>query len=404
MINVVIAGNFTFPRGSAASARIRNLAIGLSKNDAQVHILAMSPEFNTPKSSRLSPLIYEGITYEKMGTINLERSTSLFSKLSWFFTLYYSLFPSYRRLSQLIKQGKCDIFISYGRNAVLQWPLVKLCRRHGIPTILDVTELSGYFSGTGGKLHPIYWDWYFGTHYMPRDFDIISTITQTLKYKYEQMGCKNVFVMPTIEDWGNLPSFKRNSMNNIFHLMYIGALIDRDAPDIMLETISILYKRGIKIHLDIIGRYEYMPEAHKRIVTIQSDETLRESISLLGELSDSELTQRMQNVDGLVLLRRNSPAEIASFPTRLVEYLWQGKPVFVSDVGDISLYLRNGQDAILLSPDNPVQVADAIAAVVTSDDRGAGIGRQGQKRGAECFDRNVYAKKLLEIAYPMESR
>ena len=87
-----------------------------------------------------------------------------------------------------------------------------------------------------------------------------------------------------------------------------------------------------------------------------------------------------------------------SFPTRLVEHLGLGRPVFVSDVGDVSLYLRDGQDAVLLDPHDPKRVAAAIAAIASRSDRGAAIGRNGREAGARAFDRRTHAQHLLDFA------
>jgi glycosyltransferase involved in cell wall biosynthesis len=93
-----------------------------------------------------------------------------------------------------------------------------------------------------------------------------------------------------------------------------------------------------------------------------------------------------------------------SFPTRLVEYLRTGRPVFVSDVGDISRYLRNGTEAVLLDPRDPRRVASAIARVALRADRGAEIGRRGREAGARHFDRRRHAARLLEFATGLGAR
>ncbi len=92
-----------------------------------------------------------------------------------------------------------------------------------------------------------------------------------------------------------------------------------------------------------------------------------------------------------MLTRRDARAEVLSFPTRLVEYLRVGRPVFVSDVGDVSRYLRDGEDAVLLHPRDPRRVAAAIAAVAVRADRGAALGRRGREAGARAFDRRTHA-------------
>lgn len=396
-MNIILAGPYSFPEGGSPTVRVRNFAFGLFECKANVRILAMSPIVLNSAYPLRTALDYSGITYERLAFWDLKLHGGVWGRLRWFVSYYLSVWPTYQRLKELITAGQCHLFVSYGRNAAIQWPLVKLCRRHGIPTVLDVTELAEYFSGWGGKLNPVYWDWQLGANHMPRDFDVISAITQALADKYTALGCQRVLVIPTIESWDNLSPVEPLPPRAHFHLVYVGALIDRDAPDVLLEAIRLLHGRGIPVRLDVIGRYARYSEGQRRMALMQRDPVLQACINLVGEVSDAELVERLRQADGLVLLRRDAPTEVAAFPTRLVEYLKQGRPVFVSDVGDIRTYLRHGEDALLLSPHDPVQVADTIASIASRPDRGFALGVQGRAQGAACFDRRYHAQRLLDL-------
>jgi phosphatidylinositol alpha-mannosyltransferase len=82
----------------------------------------------------------------------------------------------------------------------------------------------------------------------------------------------------------------------------------------------------------------------------------------------------------------------------LVEHLRTARPVFVSNVGDVSLYLRDGRDAVLLDPRSPERMAAAVADVVARPDRGAALGLAGREAGARAFDRRIHAARLLRFA------
>lgn len=375
---------------------MRNYALGFRDCGAQVQVLAMAPMQAARDNPRGVPLAYEGITYTRTSALDLRPLARGVGRLRWLIGLYGSIWPTRQRLKQLIQNRQCDLFVSYGRNAALLWPLLKLCRAHGVPTVLDVTELAEYFNGLGGKFSPIYWDWQLGANHMPRDFNLITTITYALADKYRALGCRQVMVVPSIEAWDNLPPVETLSGHDEFRLVYVGALIDRDAPDVLLDALRLLRARSVAVTLDVLGRYQRSREGSMRAARLQADPMLRSSVNLIGEVNDEELTQRLRSADGLVLLRRDAPTEVAAFPTRLVEYLKQGRPVFVSDVGDVRRYLRPEIDAVLLAPGDPTQTADAIQRVAQSADRGYALGVQGRVRGAECFDRVVHAARVLD--------
>lgn len=403
-VKVVIAGYFGYPYGGAPATRIRNFAMGLRSSGAEVRVLPMAPMELKEAASLRKPIEYEGVSYENIALFNLTENKpstnqvhELTRKIRWFWALYGTVPYSYQKLKHYIAIQKCDLLIVYSRSYLLVRQLIKLCKKNKIPTILDVTELAESFDGLGGKLNPMYWDWQLGANYMPRDFDVVSAITQALADKYEAMGCQRVLVIPSIESWDNLLPVEPLPPRAQFQLVYVGALIDRDAPDVLLEAICLLHQRDVPVQLDVIGRYARNSEGQRRMALIQSDPVLQTCVNLVGEVSDTELVERLRQADGLVLLRRDAPTEVAAFPTRLVEYLKQGRPVFVSDVGDIRIYLRHEEDAMLLSPHDPVQVADTIAAIISRPDRGFALGVQGQARGAACFDRQYHAQRLLDL-------
>jgi glycosyltransferase involved in cell wall biosynthesis len=178
----------------------------------------------------------------------------------------------------------------------------------------------------------------------------------------------------------------------------VGKFAPRDAPQLLIEAIAILAHRRLPMVLDVVGYYEGT-EAGRRFARLCSEDAdLRRVVRFRGTLSDAALAEQLRSSDGLVLTRRNARPEKLSFPTRLVEYLRYGRPVLVSDVGDVSRYLRDGREAVLLDPENPFKIAEAIAGLILRNDRGAEIGRRGREAGARAFDRKKHAARLLEFA------
>lgn len=392
MKHIVIAGDFWFPTGTASAARIRNLAEGLQAGGHQVQVISMSPT----RLSQKMGVLPSGVGYENTAVFNLP-NTRLRS-LIWFAGLYGSVVPTYQRLHSLISQKKCDLFIAYGRNAALLMPLVQLCHHHNIPCILDIVEILNQFSGQGGRLNPVYWDWYWGIEKMPLYFDGLTVISKGLQKKYLQKGCPNVLLLPSIEEWESLPIATQPNRQSLFSLLWVSALVPRDNPELLLQAMVLLYQQGIPVQLNIVGRFYNNVHGKKIAQKCQEDPVLQKCVHLVGEVTDSELHTHMGLADGLVLLRRDDATERYSFPTRLVEYLKQKRPIFVSDVGDIRDYLQNGRDAILVSPDDPAQIAQAIAQIVQAPERGRAIGEQGYRQGLQCFNRDKHAKALLTFA------
>jgi len=402
MTNVVLVGNFLFPSGSASAMRIQNMAKGLAENGAKVHVLPIAPIFAPDKTTDQIYHLTPNITYELLAITSspLLARNPLRQKPIWLWRTYTAAIKAYKRMRQLIKTGQCDLLIGYGRNMALLGPLLRLCQTHRIVTLLDVVELRSQFSGFGGKLNPIYWDWYLGEQVLPRWFDGLIVIAQGLQPIYAAVGVTKFLQIPSIEGWDDLPPIleKDNREKQPFQLVCLTTLIKRDAPHVLLETMRLLGQQNIHVQLNLLGKFREVAEARPWIELCETDPYLRQNVRLVGKVSDAELEQYFSLADGLVLTRRDAITEVCSFPTRLVEYLKTGRPVFVSAVGDIPNYLQNGQDAILLSPEDPGQAAQAIATIVATPKQGWQIGLQGRNKGSLVFDRKEHTLQLLQFA------
>ena len=121
-------------------------------------------------------------------------------------------------------------------------------------------------------------------------------------------------------------------------------------------------------------------------------------VRLHGKLGDAELAALLGSADALLLPRRDAPAEVAAFPTRLAECLRTARPVLACAVGDIPYHLRDGEDAVLLDPADAAGAAAKVEALAASPDRGRALGVRGYLRGRERFDRAVHARALLGLA------
>jgi glycosyltransferase involved in cell wall biosynthesis len=401
-VNIVIVGYFWFPEGSASAARVRNLALGLRDCGARVHLMPLVPPLPGARAGDYRGLSYEHVAPREApvdGWRDPQRTVPrlgrrLQDKLRWFAGLYGAAPVARRRLEERIGRGACDLVLVSDRSALRMTPIARLCRARGITSILDVVEASEHLRS---RLSALYWDYAVGTRRTPRLFDGLTVITTGLERLCRARGCPRTLLLPSIEEWpaapDPLPTGRRG-----FHLSSVGTLRPRDAPEVLLEAVGLLGGRGLDVTLDLIGQYEGTPEGRFFQERCAGDPVLRRIVRFVGALGDAALRERLGASDGLVLTRRQARTEELAFPTRLVEYLRHGRPVFVSAVGDVPRYLRDGVDAVLLDPRDPGRVAGAIAEVAARPDRGAPIGRSGRQAGARAFDRTHHAARLLEFA------
>ncbi len=68
------------------------------------------------------------------------------------------------------------------------------------------------------------------------------------------------------------------------------------------------------------------------------------------ELDDAYLHPFMQQMDVLTVPYLDAPRNHANFPSKIIEYLWAGKAILGTQVGEIQKALDNGHTALLVPP------------------------------------------------------
>jgi len=391
--HVVLAGDFPFPHGTAASARFRNLAMGLADAGRTVSVFSLANDGDYTRQILLADKV--GFSPSDLPTLAY-RNRGIRAKLKWLSAIRRKSRLAARAFEAELARNRPELALIYGRSYLRLVPFIRAARRHGVPVILDCVEANTSFVGFGGKLSPVYWDWALGERRLPAMVDAMSLITTTLQRDAARRGARHTHLLPSAEDF-SAPPPEHPVRSGPYRVAYMGAMLPRDNPAFLADLVDALAARGSAVRFDIAGRYESVREADPFVARLAAH-VGSDRVRLHGKLGDAELADLLSAADALVLPRRDAPAEVAAFPTRLAECLRTARPVLACAVGDIPLHLRDGEDAVLLDPADAVGAAAKVEALAASPDRGRALGVRGYLRGRERFDRAVHARALLDLA------
>lgn len=390
---VVIAGDFSFPSGAAASARMRNLAEGLASLGHRVSLCAQANQGDAGLFQEHAP----GVAFAPPLNDQLPfRNPGLVAKLRWLAAIYGRSGPLARAVAARHARDDVRLLILYGRSYARLRPFIRWARGRGIPVVLDCVENNTSFAGFAGKLSPVYWDWSVGQRRLPRLVDAMSVITRTLGREAEARGCRRTLLLASAEDFSAAPT-EHPVRAGAFRIAYVGAMLARDNPGFLADLVDAVAARDADVQFDILGRYESVAEA-RPVVARLAAHVAAGRVRLHGSPPDAALAATLATADALILPRRDAPPEVAAFPTRLAECLRTARPVLACAVGDIPHHLRDGEDAILLDPADVAAAAAKVESLARSPDRGRALGVRGYLRGRACFDRATQARALLALA------
>ena len=119
----------------------------------------------------------------------------------------------------------------------------------------------------------------------------------------------------------------------------------------------------------------------------------------MGEVSANEIPQLLKNAQVLVLARPDNLQAKNGFPTKLGEYLLTANPVVITNVGDIPLFLKDGESAFIARPGNVKNIAEKIYYAVGHQDEANRIGEQGRLVALKYFNYKIEAEKIINVIF-----
>lgn len=219
-------------------------------------------------------------------------------------------------------------------------------------------------------------------------------VTKYLQENYfnSMNGIKSIIV-PTLFD---INDYKNKIITNYlkYDILYAGTLKQHEGIEFLLDSFKIVRYQKPKIKLHIFGitekSKEYVNVLKKRINYLN----LNKSVCFYKMVNKNEMINILQSSRVLVLPREDNVTNRAGFSGKIVDYLMSGKPLVATDVGDISLYLRNNYEVLLTKPGDNISFAEKLIYVLDNEDFANKIGERGKKIAINTFEYKKTAKRL----------
>jgi glycosyltransferase involved in cell wall biosynthesis len=171
------------------------------------------------------------------------------------------------------------------------------------------------------------------------------------------------------------------------NIAYMGALYSIHGVDVLLNAFSKLVFENI--HLYITGYGPMKP--------ILGNIIKKRKISNVSIIRlDYEIVHKfMSEMDILVLPNKNAKRNITNFPSKIIEYMWAGKAIISTTVGeDVLDIFENGKTAILIEPENEEALRIALANLITDEKKRKELGINARRYFEDNFSEKVVKTKI----------
>ena len=183
------------------------------------------------------------------------------------------------------------------------------------------------------------------------------------------------------------------------YIAYCGkATNNKDGVNILIKAFYYVSKEHPNVKLYIIGSPPNNNDESGNMQLVK-ELNLIDKVVFTGIVSYSDIPQLLKNAEVLALARPSSKQAEFGFPTKLGEYLLTSNPVVVTDVGNISDFLKDGQSAMIAKPDDEVEFANKINWLLEHPQEAYVIGEKGAEVARNHFDSKMETMKMVHIMF-----
>lgn len=289
-----------------------------------------------------------------------------------------------------------DVIILYGTHLGYVLRLHKLCNKLGIPLVLDIVEWYAPQDLPGGRFGPYAISNMLSMHWASLCADGFFVISKRLADHYGRTG-KPIVTVPPLFPETTTTKEKLSADDGRLHLVYAGSPGNKEAFNTLLGGLSIAAAWGAALTWHLVG----MTEADLRAVSGGSawlDGAGAAATVCYGRVPNVRAREIVSRSDFSLLIRPLRRSNQFGFPSKLAESMMLGTPVIANLFSDLSRYLRDGENALLLPELSKQALAEAVmrAARDDPDDR-ARMNADAQAIARQQFSPQSHADQMSDM-------
>ena len=387
-MNLVFISGGQYPDGGASSNRHMAYARGLVELNNNVTFILLAKQ-----QSADAEFINDEINFICVSPGNKKGKKNIISKL---YSNLGSVSKARKKIELLNSEDAIDAIVLLDTHIWILYPFLKFCRKKNIKVFHERTEYPLVVERKGflGIIH----NRMYSKFILPR-FDGIYVISLALKNYFNRITENKipVSIINMVVDPLRFTSGETPNSENQKYLVYCGSMdLDKDGVDILIRSFGKAINESEldkDINLMLIGDNSnvVLYEKLKRII---EESKCTGKVIFTGLMPRQKVPELLINAHALALSRPDNKQAEFGFPTKLGEYLTTGKPVIITRVGEIGLFLKDGENAFLASAGSVDSFSEKISEVFQNYPEALKIGSKGRELVFNEFNYLNQAKKL----------
>jgi colanic acid/amylovoran biosynthesis glycosyltransferase len=187
-----------------------------------------------------------------------------------------------------------------------------------------------------------------------------------------------------------------------FRLLCIAYFDKKKGLDTLLDACGLLKSQSVPFELQLYGEGPLRQALADQIARLN----LNEHVQIGNPIPQEEVAKKLIACHIFVMPCRKDPAtgNIDGIPTVFMEAMATGRPVISCPISGIPELVRDGETGLLVQPDDPAALAEAITRLMVNDTLRSHLGKQARALAAKQHDQRVNTRQLLDLIKAVGSK
>jgi len=227
---------------------------------------------------------------------------------------------------------------------------------------------------------------------------VITCTEYNRKYLVDQVGLPSNGKLHCIYHGLDLSQFKfnwpRDSQTRAPIILSVARLQEKKGLNDLIGAANILRQRGLSFQVEIIGDGPLRQALESQVMQLG----LNDQVRLLGALPHEGVCNAYQRASIFALPCIVTPdGDRDGIPNVLPEAMASGVPVVATPVSGIPELIETELDGVLVPPNNPVQLADALERLLTQPELCGRLAHAARHKVENCFSVERGSTRLLAL-------
>ena len=350
---------YNFPNGMAPTVRITAYCKGLLKQGNSVDIISIVPlktKGRPPLRGQCEGGNYYHFCYSPRINVPIIRS------VFWRIKNYYCRYEALKFIKESHRKKAYDaIILSFDAPRIFDCIVPALCKLGNVKIVAIADE---YPKPIRKYLKPSIPQWklkWYRKIYKKIDGRIL--MTRNLQDFYDSKICpKPTLLLSTVVDTDRFMNVSPMKSERDY-LCYMGNMeLSKDNVDNIIRAFNIIRDNHPNLDLHLYGS----PNSRDRnyLLSVIKELELGDRVFIKGRIDNRDVPKVLAGAKILVASQPDTKRAEGGFPTKLGEYFMSGVPTILTDVGEISVYVKDSVNGYLVLPSRPDLYAKKIQHIL----------------------------------------